>query len=755
MKRRGKIALFTAGVATIVALYFFPTITDEVADRILANVLSPKDRELPPTVTNHRQGSEDIQIVGGLGAGLNCSLPPGVDRLAFPRSEGTSPISLRMRQACAFHDLCYRHGDATYGYTQADCDYLLQEQAFRLCTQISQSERGVAACETEARKVTLGVRLGGWGSYRRADHPDASYRAEDLPKASYRRPSVYYEFDPYPTRADQYVSLKIADAPADWVRAGMARKAYYAFRIRPSGTQLRIIGFDPKSGARRCAAYRIAADYRFIVTPPMVARVKGRDGAPDEDWFVWWRREDTTNTAGVFSGIAPARATEADWRKTFGAVENITNQAVCAGDRVTLAAGAEAAPAASFADLEPTPRTPGVNPDVIVSEFYPQPADQPSARAGVIALYGLTTHQCAKDVKDTSPCVREVLIDLKSPKAEHEPYRTLDPDCYRNEENKRNKIDCDRYRNFVGPPFVDGVGAQAGLAWMRRGDAVGRGYVNDALLTWAPASDPKVDPATKKRLPNYARFRLAGLKEKHEPAIWTRSGPDAAQALITVAPSPYKCGRGRELRLRRYAFAAVTAGARLPDPSSSMTARCLPGLHASWLERPWRLIGGRVLMFLRERVSVSKETDPDWTATRRLEIALADISDFDAISIRKLPLIEIQSFAVCDVEKQSETPWRVQNAPCGSPHQTSYGRARKRDDKNVDRNSARDAMYASIHAMPTAVGDMDGDGAPEIGFALPDFRDVIVLRPAGGSWPAEATWSRLDNPLRQAPAPKP
>ena len=53
----------------------------------------------------------------------------------------------RFRQACVFHDLCYRHGLATYGYNQNDCDRILQNAAFRLCIYIrngSEASSGVA-----------------------------------------------------------------------------------------------------------------------------------------------------------------------------------------------------------------------------------------------------------------------------------------------------------------------------------------------------------------------------------------------------------------------------------------------------------------------------------------------------------------------------------------------------------------------------------------------------------------------------------
>ena len=159
-------ALIVIGVlAFIVRLDYFGRIA---ADKILANASYPMGREMPFTSGAIGYASSDIQIVGGMGQGLSCSLPPIVDWLAFPTKGEISPIGLRMRQACAYHDYCYRHGAATYGLTQADCDFALQTQAFRLCSFIEKEKRHDAYgyvqegdCMRDARLVTLGVRVGG------------------------------------------------------------------------------------------------------------------------------------------------------------------------------------------------------------------------------------------------------------------------------------------------------------------------------------------------------------------------------------------------------------------------------------------------------------------------------------------------------------------------------------------------------------------------------------------------------------------
>ncbi|MDX4008846.1 hypothetical protein QYP00_20055, partial [Pseudomonas aeruginosa] len=140
---------------------------DRIADTLLANEVRFDDRETPRTAYAIPASADALQTLGGQGGGLSCSLPPGTQALAFRRGARQAPIALQMRQACAFHDYCYRHGNATYGYSQADCDFMLQQQAFRLCKYIN-PEHSIDSCETNARKVTLGVRLGGFGSFKRA-----------------------------------------------------------------------------------------------------------------------------------------------------------------------------------------------------------------------------------------------------------------------------------------------------------------------------------------------------------------------------------------------------------------------------------------------------------------------------------------------------------------------------------------------------------------------------------------------------------
>ena len=231
LRKTFRIALFgfaTVGIlVSLVTATFFVRLDKfgrMISDQILANAAIPSEREMPATAGQIAYSSSDVQVVGGRGEGLGCSLPARLANLAFPKTDGRDPIGLEMRQACAAHDFCYRHGAATYGYTQADCDFLLQEQAFRLCFFIERAlENGAidqaarSKCISDARLVTFGVRLGGSNFFR-------SLSPEILPKGFYGQESVndadvddrastYFEYDPYPVRSLSYAIFRIADAP--------------------------------------------------------------------------------------------------------------------------------------------------------------------------------------------------------------------------------------------------------------------------------------------------------------------------------------------------------------------------------------------------------------------------------------------------------------------------------------------------------------------------------------------------------------
>jgi hypothetical protein len=169
-------------------------------DNIYKNVDDRDDGEMPTTVTSYPSGPEVVGILGGSGEGLNCSLPPGLDILfdGSPDAEGNRHlVRQRFRQACVAHDLCYRHGLATYGYTQNDCDRILQNQAFRLCKYIRNDNRTLDSerCQQDSKMILAGVSIGGFDSYRAWDR------------------STYFEYDSDPLRSNGFSASRVVDHP--------------------------------------------------------------------------------------------------------------------------------------------------------------------------------------------------------------------------------------------------------------------------------------------------------------------------------------------------------------------------------------------------------------------------------------------------------------------------------------------------------------------------------------------------------------
>lgn len=191
---RWSIALIV--LAALVLTYLPSYITDS----IYKNVEDITDGEMPATVTAFQSGPDVVSTIGGSGEGLNCSLPPWANILFD--SEGDSRqkrhlVLQRFRQACVFHDLCYRHGLATYGYNQNDCDRILQNAAFRLCVYIRNGshDSGAARCQSDSKLVLAGVSLGGYEAYRGWDR------------------STYFEFDSDPSRSNGFQVSRVVGHP--------------------------------------------------------------------------------------------------------------------------------------------------------------------------------------------------------------------------------------------------------------------------------------------------------------------------------------------------------------------------------------------------------------------------------------------------------------------------------------------------------------------------------------------------------------
>lgn len=191
----------TAVVMPVLLVFSLALIFHKEAIRsIYKNVDDISDGEMPATVTSFQSGPDVVSTIGGSGNGINCSLPPIVNVFFDGRKDEDGKRHLvlqRFRQACVFHDLCYRHGLATYGYNQNDCDRVLQNEAFRLCLYIRNGRAADEAerCQTDSKMVLAGVSLGGYGSYRAWDK------------------STYFEFESDPSRSNGFLVSRVVDHP--------------------------------------------------------------------------------------------------------------------------------------------------------------------------------------------------------------------------------------------------------------------------------------------------------------------------------------------------------------------------------------------------------------------------------------------------------------------------------------------------------------------------------------------------------------
>ncbi|PSO17796.1 hypothetical protein [Bradyrhizobium sp. MOS003] len=184
----------------VVVVLVFAYLPSFIADSIYKNVDDITDGEMPATITAFQSGPDVVSTIGGSGEGLNCSLPPWAN-IFFDGGRDSDQkrhlVLQRFRQACVFHDLCYRHGLATYGYNQNDCDRILQNAAFRLCFYIrnGSQESSAARCQTDSKMVLAGVSLGGYDAFRGWDR------------------STYFEFDSDPSRSNGFLVSRVVSHP--------------------------------------------------------------------------------------------------------------------------------------------------------------------------------------------------------------------------------------------------------------------------------------------------------------------------------------------------------------------------------------------------------------------------------------------------------------------------------------------------------------------------------------------------------------
>jgi hypothetical protein len=265
MHKIGKAALAAFALATIAMIAGCSGFGRNLATRLYPALPEVFDMEAPPTPQAVSASADIVATLGGRGQGLNCSIPTWTQSLFLANGHNAAPVSLQFRQGCAYHDFCYRHGEATYGYTQADCDFALQRFAYRLCRQIEKNS-GHKECEARAREVLLGVRLGGNQAFQAGGD------------------STYFEFDPIPEHADDYVVARVVKPTTN---ADHADVVALLFRHNTVAT-----GTLPWGETRGGSLVTKALPWldKHIATPPSVIRL------PEGDALVALSRSGATRT---------------------------------------------------------------------------------------------------------------------------------------------------------------------------------------------------------------------------------------------------------------------------------------------------------------------------------------------------------------------------------------------------------------------------------------------------------------------------
>ncbi|MHA6194912.1 hypothetical protein ACX3YG_11120 [Pseudomonas wadenswilerensis] len=265
------------GAASIQSLaWLFAPFGGWLAGFVYPSLPFPADGEQPPTFRQFPPSAMTQTVMGGRGEGLNCSLPP-VGKAFFKAPSGSADVSLHFRPSCVMHDLCYRHGAATYGYTQADCDYALQASAFRMCRQVRKAEKAVEKpqaaksaeeekvefedCQKQAKKVLLGVSLGGGQSFR---------AGED---------STYFEYDPMPEKADDYVIARAYEISPEQAAAG--ELGVFAYHFHRNSVTAQALKVNPGNPQRLLDSRSAAVPWpgQYIPTAPTAEWLGGGESA--------------------------------------------------------------------------------------------------------------------------------------------------------------------------------------------------------------------------------------------------------------------------------------------------------------------------------------------------------------------------------------------------------------------------------------------------------------------------------------------
>jgi hypothetical protein len=446
-----------------------------------------------------------------------------------------------------------------------------------------------------------------------------------------------------------------------------------------------IIGWK-SGGAMVCTSFKLPGSYDAINGPPMVVR----DAPGGEDWFVWWKRAKLSATHGHFALLPPGRATREDWVNAAGGLAPDPQAAQCE-HMAAWNSGADALPAAQplgfvtrMLDLE-------------FSELHPvHGADTP----GFVRLMGLSTHSCNK--VDRSLCLVDVEFDTALRQFRKEPlspakYRAVDYNCAGKYVEGRTRDDCDRYRNYVGAPYVIAHARRPSLVWMRRGAGNGDGYEDSATVLHYTVGKTRDETAT-----DLGELHLTGFPESREPAFITNT--------TTVNPVFVSVVAGSD-GFRLLAQAAVPRG----KESRAVALDCFPHADNSWLQRPPALVPDRrdpsrsYIVF--SRVRIGEMANPGPLPAAALELVVATLANGACSGVTETSFAHyFDGFAAPDEVTATASA----------------------NNRASDAREAIGRFAARVRGGQTVLADVTGDGIPDLVQVakVPQTSQTVRLRSA-------------------------
>jgi hypothetical protein len=267
-----------------------PVATDRIAGNSFANAPVAFDLEAAPTPWLARWSQVESGALAGRGEGLDCSLPPAVHAAFSRRTPGggkVDRVELLFRQACVAHDLCYRHGAATYGYSQNTCDMMLSESSFRICRQVFKAPNW---CRDQVRKVLGGVVLGGSASYRGILPPAGWHPPKgDDGSAIGQVVSTVAEYDPQPSGNADFALPRYIDGICPNAKPGLL-----VILGRPGGLAVsRRCGEDLSTSYAEGVDANVSGDFASRPSLPWLTEAQGSRGL-----LQWCRLASGSSTAG-------------------------------------------------------------------------------------------------------------------------------------------------------------------------------------------------------------------------------------------------------------------------------------------------------------------------------------------------------------------------------------------------------------------------------------------------------------------------